>query len=122
MVRNGACLSCSRARAWNHETFRAAHEARMAALAGKTDEASVHELAALEHAAGRDDAAMALLAEHLRRDPHCVRAALELVRLLHANGQYERALKLLAPAAALEAVPQSIGEWILHLREHVRQQ
>jgi hypothetical protein len=107
------------ARGWNQRAFLAAHEAHMGALAGKQDEASVHELAALEHAAGRDAQAMALLADHLRAVPNCMRAALELVRLLHAKGEYGRALQLLAPAAQLEAAPRPIGEWLLHLRQHV---
>ena len=91
----------------------------MATLASRQDEASVHELAELERVAGNDDAAIALLVDHLRRAPHCLRGALELVRLLHAKGEYARALRLLAPAAQLEAAPRAVGEWIVHLQRHM---
>jgi len=107
------------AQRWSHDRFARSHADELDGLSRRTDHESFHRRIELERLSGRDTLAIRLEVDHLRTHPDCLTGALELTRLHHARGEYDPALRLLAPAERLESVPLPVAAWIIHLRSHL---
>lgn len=100
------------------ERYYKSMEATLRQMENDVTKESIHNRIEIEVMAGHDNIAIQSLTGHLQAVPHCIRAATELAQILHDEGHYASAWKLLKPAEGFAQLPFPTQQLMHHLRSH----